>query len=267
MSSNRPISRAGIGSFSRSKTTSSEVEQALLRERAHHVVPSGEVVEERSIRDVGALADVFDRRGGHALIQEQVERRTQNPVAHLLLAPVHPVHGCEPSATLPQSLSDKSHSSAACASSTAYGATSSRIAAVREIHGTDVGQFLAHRRPHLRRRPVFGHLEVAAHVDASVCAGIRRLEPHQAREVLARHVARQGRRDDAGMHRVGTHAAATQPSVQLDHVQDIGGLRCSVGGELVVFPPLPVGVVQVDVAHPVPVRRQNHDAGALQAAA
>jgi len=36
--------------------------------------------------DVGALADVFDRRGGHASIQEQLERRTQNPVAHLLLA-------------------------------------------------------------------------------------------------------------------------------------------------------------------------------------
>ena len=104
-----------------------KVEQALLGERAHHVVPGGEVVEERSIRDVGALADVFDGRAGHALIQEQVERRTENPVAHLLLAPVHPVHGCEPSAMLPQSLSDNSHSSAACASSTAYGATSSRI--------------------------------------------------------------------------------------------------------------------------------------------
>ena len=31
---------------------------------------------------------------GHALIQEQVESRTENPVAHLLLAPIHPVHGC-----------------------------------------------------------------------------------------------------------------------------------------------------------------------------
>jgi hypothetical protein len=27
------------------------------------------------------------------LIQEQVESRTQNPVAHLLLAAIYPVHG------------------------------------------------------------------------------------------------------------------------------------------------------------------------------
>jgi hypothetical protein len=51
------------------------------------------VVEERSIRDVGALANILDRRGGHTLNQEQVESRTQNSVAHLLLAAVYPVHG------------------------------------------------------------------------------------------------------------------------------------------------------------------------------
>ena len=85
MSSNRPISRAGIGSFSRSNTTSQRLSRRSSAS-AHHVVPSGEVVEERSIRDVGALADVFDRRGRHASIQEQLERRTQNQAAHLLLA-------------------------------------------------------------------------------------------------------------------------------------------------------------------------------------
>ena len=80
-----------------------EVEEASLGERPHHVVPGGEVVEERSICNVGALADVLDGRCGHTLNQEQVERRTQNPVAHFLLAAVHPVHGCEPSAALSDS--------------------------------------------------------------------------------------------------------------------------------------------------------------------
>jgi hypothetical protein len=50
------------------------------------------VVEERSIRDVGAFADFLDRCGGRTLIQEQVESRAQNPVAHLLLAAIYPVH-------------------------------------------------------------------------------------------------------------------------------------------------------------------------------
>jgi hypothetical protein len=69
-----------------------EVEQAPLGERAHHVLSGGEVVEERTIRHVGALADVFDLGGRNALDQKEVEGRAKNPVADLHLAPVQPVH-------------------------------------------------------------------------------------------------------------------------------------------------------------------------------
>jgi hypothetical protein len=93
-----------------------QVEQALVGERTHHVLAGREVVEERPVRDVGALADVLQLGRRDALLKEQIERRAKDPMAHFHLAPVHPVHGSSPG---PQSFSESSQSANACAGSIA----------------------------------------------------------------------------------------------------------------------------------------------------
>ena len=54
-----------------------------------------------------------------------------------------------------------------------------------------------------------------------------------------------------------------ETSVELDQVQDVGGLRCAVRRELVVVASIPVRVVEIDIAQPVAVGGQDDDPGAI----
>ena len=63
-----------------------------LCQRGHHCLSRGKVIEERSVGDIGSLADLLDRRCSNALDQEQVERRLQNALIDLTLATIDPVH-------------------------------------------------------------------------------------------------------------------------------------------------------------------------------
>ena len=84
----------GSASSPRSKTTSCRLTSRRSAKCADHVLTGGEVVEERSIGDVSALADLLDGRGRNTLGEKQIEGRREDLLPHLALAPVHSVHDC-----------------------------------------------------------------------------------------------------------------------------------------------------------------------------
>ena len=66
------------------------------------------------------------------------------------------------------------------------------------------------------------------------------------------------------MHGVGADSQLAQSSVGFDRVQDVRRLGCAVCDELVVVAALPVGIVEVDVAHHVAAGGEDDHPGALR---
>ena len=81
----------------------------------------------------------------------------------------------------------------------------------------------------------------------------------QLLHVLGREVPPELGGDHARVHRVRVHTLRPVPTVELDRVEDVGGLRLPVRRHLRVLALLVVRVVPVDVRHRVAARAQHHD--------
>jgi hypothetical protein len=149
MSSNIPMMRAGTGSSTRVLEVV-HIGQAPLCQRGHHCVSRGKVIEERSVGDIGSLADLLDRRRSNALDQEQVERRLQNALIDLTLATIDPVHRNGVYGRASPGLSD---SDAPTIFDTALGFAGGKLVSSRSVKTSPFGRHLISRTSGSKGRP------------------------------------------------------------------------------------------------------------------